>query len=116
MANQPTQSALENIRARTIRVGDINQTITYNQPAQALSTTVNNWRPPVQGAWQARSEEQTISNYLTNTQVRLVGIYGAGGFGKSALGRRCFDRLKDLVISCGQIFRNRQILGHLGGG
>jgi hypothetical protein len=90
MANQPTQSALENIHARTIRVGNINQTITYNQPAQALSTTVNNWLPPVPGAWQARSEEQTISNYLTDNQTRLVGIYGAGGFGKSALAAQVF--------------------------
>ena len=90
MANQPTQSALENIHARTIRVGNISQTIIYNQPAQALSTTVNNWRPPVQGAWQARSEEQTIAHYLTDNQVRLVGIYGAGGFGKSALAAQVF--------------------------
>jgi tetratricopeptide (TPR) repeat protein len=90
MADQPTQSALENIHARTIRVGNITQTIIYNQPAQALSTTVNNWLPPLPGAWQARSEEQTIVNYLTDNQVRLVGIYGAGGFGKSALAAQVF--------------------------
>jgi tetratricopeptide (TPR) repeat protein len=90
MTDKPTQSALENIHARSIRVGNITQTINYYQPAQALSTTVNNWLPPLPGAWQSRSEEQTISNYLTNTQVRLVGIYGAGGFGKSALAAQVF--------------------------
>jgi tetratricopeptide (TPR) repeat protein len=44
----------------------------------------------VQGAWQARSEEETILNYFTDNQTRLVGIYGAGGFGKSALAAQVF--------------------------
>jgi tetratricopeptide (TPR) repeat protein len=86
----PSQSALENIHARSIRVGDITQTINYYQTTQALSTTVNNWLPPVPGVWQERKEEQTISNYLADNQTRLVGIYSAGGFGKSALAAQVF--------------------------
>jgi tetratricopeptide (TPR) repeat protein len=62
----------------------------YPQTTRALSTTVNNWLPPLHGAWQERSEEQAILNYLTDSSVRLVGVYGAGGFGKSALTAQVF--------------------------
>jgi tetratricopeptide (TPR) repeat protein len=90
MIDIPAQSALENIQARSIRVGNVTQIINYHQPAQALSTAVKNWLPPLPGTWQTRPEEQTILRYLIDDAVRLVGIYGAGGFGKSALAAQVY--------------------------
>ena len=45
--------------------------------------------PPLT-AWQPRPEEAQIAEYFTQPEIRLVGIYGAGGFGKSALAAKVY--------------------------
>lgn len=67
-------------------LGDKNvQTV---RPA-ALATIIDEGVPPLT-AWQTRSEEATIAKWLAQPHIRLVGIYGAGGFGKSALAAKVY--------------------------
>ena len=55
----------------------------------ALATTIDESVPPLT-AWQPRPEEAQIVEYFTRPEIRLVGIYGAGGFGKSALAAKVY--------------------------
>ncbi|MER3476555.1 MAG: hypothetical protein C4287_08400, partial [Leptolyngbya sp. ERB_1_2] len=40
--------------------------------------------------WQTRSQETVLKNYFVEADIRLVGLYAAGGYGKSALAARVF--------------------------
>ncbi len=95
MAENPnlSQSLGNNIQASgNVEIRDNHLMIVFDRTTQPLTTAVKNWLPPIPGAWQERKEEQTILNYLTDNQTRLVGIYGAGGFGKSALAAQVYRR------------------------
>jgi len=62
--------------------------------SQAISTTISERRSPVDH-WQKRhGEEQAITEYLTNANTRLIGLVGAGGYGKSALASQMMDAAK----------------------
>ena len=51
--------------------------------------------PPVDH-WQKRhGEETTIVDYLANSQTRLIGLVGAGGYGKSALAAQIVTSVDD---------------------
>jgi hypothetical protein len=82
----PKQIALQNVTANVIRIGTISQTINYTQRPLALSSVVNEGLPPLPNAvvWQERQEEQQLREWLTAGNLRLVGLEGAGGYGKSA--------------------------------
>ena len=71
--NQPKQVTIDN-----------SVTSIHPSPSPALATTIDESVPPLT-AWQPRPEEAQIAEYFTQPEIRLVGIYGAGGFGKSAL-------------------------------
>jgi hypothetical protein len=96
IAPQPQQIALQNVAATTIRIGSIVQTINYVQRSQALSTTVNDRLPPVPhgDVWQVRNEERDLVRLLTGAQCRLVGLYGAGGYGKSSTTAQVFKTVQ----------------------
>ncbi len=96
IAPQPQQIALQNVNATTIRIGSIVQTINYVQRSQALSTTVNDRLPPVPDGdvWQVRNEERQLEQLLTGAQCRLVGLYGAGGYGKSSTTAQVFKTVQ----------------------
>ena len=92
----PQQIALQNVTATTIRIGSIVQTINTVQRSQALSTIVNDRLPPVPDGdvWQVRNEERELGRLLTGTQCRLVGLYGAGGYGKSSTAAQVFKTVQ----------------------
>ena len=96
IAPQPQQIALQNVNATTIRIGSIVQTINYVQRSQALSTTVNDRLPPVPDGdvWQVRNEERELGRLLTGAQCRLLGLYGAGGYGKSSTTAQVFKTVQ----------------------
>jgi tetratricopeptide (TPR) repeat protein len=83
----PKQIALQNVTANVIRIGTISQTINYTQRPIALSSVVNEGLPPLPDAavWQSRPEEQQLREWLMAGKLRLVGLEGAGGYGKSAM-------------------------------
>jgi tetratricopeptide (TPR) repeat protein len=85
-ASQPTQIALQNVTANEIRIGNITQTINYTQRQVALGSVVNEGLPPLPSAeiWQERDEEGQLREWLMGGKLRLVGLEGAGGYGKSA--------------------------------
>ena len=85
-ASQPQQIALQNVTANEIRIGSITQTIHYTQRQMALGSVVNEGLPPLPSAeiWQERDEESQLREWLMGGKLRLVGLEGAGGYGKSA--------------------------------
>ncbi|KAM3100819.1 tetratricopeptide repeat protein [Phormidesmis sp. 146-35] len=52
--------------------------------------------PPPIGSWQNRSQENKILQWLSDKQVRLVGVVAAGGYGKSSLVAHLFEQVKGL--------------------
>lgn len=91
-SSAPNQSALSQVNAQTITVGNITQTINYQYRPKALSTTIDSGLPPIiEERWQTRSQEADLKAYFADAQIRLVGLYAAGGFGKSALAARVFQ-------------------------
>jgi tetratricopeptide (TPR) repeat protein len=84
-----SQSALSNVNAQEIKVGDITQTIINQQRPKALSTAIDSGLPPIKN-WQTRPQEALLHSYFADVQVRLVGLYAAGGYGKSALAARVY--------------------------
>jgi tetratricopeptide (TPR) repeat protein len=87
-----SQKLLSDVSANTIKVGDITQIINYNAKPQALSFTIHDEDLPSIEAWQTRPLEQELVGYLQDPQIRLVGLYGAGGYGKSALAARIYSQ------------------------
>lgn len=91
-APTPRQSAFSQVTAQSITVGNITQTINYQQRPKALSTAINSGRPPIiEERWQTRSQEAVLQDYFADPQIRLVGLYAVGGYGKSALAARVFQ-------------------------
>ncbi|MDY6939852.1 MAG: tetratricopeptide repeat protein [Cyanobacteriota bacterium] len=74
--NQPEQVTIDN-------------SVTSIHPSPARATTIDESVPPLT-AWQERLEEATIARWFTRPDISLVGIYGAGGFGKSALAAKVY--------------------------
>ena len=74
--NQPEQVTIDN-------------SVTSIHPSPALATTIDESVPPLT-AWQKRPEEAQIAAFFAQPEIRLVGIYGAGGFGKSALAAKVY--------------------------
>ncbi len=101
LSSQPQQIALQNVTANEIRIGSITQTIHYMQRQMALGSVVNEGLPPLPSAeiWQEREEERELREWLMGGKLRLVGLEGAGGYGKSATAARVcktelgFDRV-----------------------
>jgi tetratricopeptide (TPR) repeat protein len=87
-----SQKLLSDVTANIIKVGAITQIISYNAKPQALSFTIHDEDLPPIGAWQERPLEQELVSYLQDSQIRLVGLYGAGGYGKSALAARIYSQ------------------------
>jgi tetratricopeptide (TPR) repeat protein len=85
-SSQPQQIALQNVTANVIRIGSISQTINYTQKSIALSSVVNEGLPPLPSAeiWQLREEQTRVEHLLRRSDLRLIGVNGAGGYGKSA--------------------------------
>jgi NB-ARC domain len=87
-----SQKLLSEVSANIIKVGDITQIINYNAKPQALSFTIHDEDLPSIAAWQERSLEHELVGYLQDPQIRLVGLYGAGGYGKSALAAHIYGQ------------------------
>ena len=87
----PSISAFSDVTAQTITVGNITQTINYQQRSKALSTTIDSGLPfVIEERWQTRAQEAVLHNYFADAQVRLVELCAAGGYGKSALAARVY--------------------------
>ena len=87
----PSISAFSDVTAQTITVGNITQTINYQQRSKALSTTIDSGLPfVIEERWQTRAQEAVLQNYFADAQVRLVELCAAGGYGKSALAARVY--------------------------
>jgi tetratricopeptide (TPR) repeat protein len=78
-----------------IRIGSITQTIHYTQRAKALSSVVNEGLPPLpkDELWQTRAEETQLRQWLATQQLRVIGLEGAGGYGKSATAAKVVQTL-----------------------
>ena len=88
----PSQSVFSDVTAQTITVGSITQTINYQQRPKALSTAIDRGLPLIiEERWQTRSQEAVLKGYFAESQIRLVGLYAAGGYGKSALAARVYQ-------------------------
>ena len=85
-ANQSADRDLINIKEMHGNLSIINDARLFS-----LSITLNETQPPLRD-WQQRSEEETIAGYFADRSVRVVGISGAGGYGKSALAARMFEQ------------------------
>ena len=91
----PQQIALQNVTANVIRIGSITQTIHYTQRAKALSSVVNEGLPPLpkDELWQTRPQETQLRQWLATQQLRVIGLEGAGGYGKSATAAKVVQTL-----------------------
>jgi tetratricopeptide (TPR) repeat protein len=85
-SSQPQQIALQNVTANVIRIGSISQTINYTQKSISPNSVVNEGLPPLPSAeiWQLREEQTQVEQLLRRSDLRLIGLNGAGGYGKSA--------------------------------
>ena len=92
--NHIRQVALQNVKVSgNLTIGSIRQIINYTQPNR-LSVIVDETHPPSDG-WQERPEQEQILMLLQSNQSRLIGIFGAGGFGKSALADRIYRQAEN---------------------
>ena len=91
----PQQIALQNVTANVIRIGSITQTIHYTQRTKALSSVVNEGLPPLpkDELWQTRQQETQLRQWLAIQKLRVIGLEGAGGYGKSATAAKVVQTL-----------------------
>jgi tetratricopeptide (TPR) repeat protein len=79
---------LENSGSGNVWFGTKNVNI-QNTRLAAAATTLDESVPPLTG-WQPRPEQETIAQWFAQPNTCLVGIHGAGGFGKSALAAKVY--------------------------